>query len=51
MRRAPGGEFRGGRKKQIYADDTLLISVTSAHLSEYLNAVAAAGEKYGMELQ
>ena len=34
----------------VYADDTLLLGVSSAHMTEYLQAVASAGELYGMEL-
>ena len=34
----------------VYADDTLLLSVSQRHLQEYLSAVAVAGAKYGMEL-
>ena len=41
---------RGDLADDVYADDTLLISVSSQHLSEYLNAVAAAGAAYGMKL-
>ena len=41
---------RGDLSGVVYADDTLLISMSSIHLEEYLLAVAAAGERYGMEL-
>ena len=41
---------RGDLADVIYADDTLLIGVSSQHLGEYLHAVAAAGAQYGMEL-
>jgi len=41
---------RGDLSDVVYADDTLLISVSSIHLEEYLLAVAAAGARYGMEL-
>ena len=41
---------RGDLSDVIYADDTLLLSVSDAHLSEYLDAIAACGKKYGMEL-
>ena len=34
----------------VYADDTLLLGVSAAHMAEYLQAVASAGELYGMEL-
>ena len=34
----------------IYADDTLLIGVSAAHVNEYLRHVAAVGAQYGMEL-
>ena len=37
-------------KDLIYADDTLLIGVSDAHVNEYLHAVFKAGQKYGMEL-
>ena len=33
-----------------FADDTLLLGVSSTHLTEFLGAVAAAGSRYGMEL-
>jgi len=33
-----------------YADDTLLLGMSSAHLAEYLQAVATAGASFGMEL-
>ena len=36
---------RGDLSDVVYADDTLLISVSSSHLEEYLLAVAAAGER------
>jgi len=41
---------RGELSDVVFADDTLLMSVSSNHLEEYLLAVAAAGERYGMEL-
>jgi hypothetical protein len=41
---------RGDLSDVVYADDTLLISVSDAHLAEYLRVVASAGERYGMEL-
>ncbi len=41
---------RGDLADIAYADDTLLLGVSSQHLSEYLSAVAAAGNRYGMEL-
>ena len=41
---------RGDLSEVVYADDTLLISVSDAHLAEYLHVVACAGERYGMEL-
>ena len=34
----------------VYADDTLLLSVSAKHLQEYLTSIATAGERYGMEL-
>jgi len=33
-----------------YADDTLLLGVSSEHLAEYLKAVSTAGKRFGMEL-
>jgi len=33
-----------------YADDTLLIGASSAHVTEFLSAVAQAGSLYGLEL-
>ena len=33
-----------------FADDTLLMGVSADHLSEFLRAVAVAGQKYGLEL-
>ena len=33
-----------------FADDTLLIGISSAHVSEFLQAVRAAGERFGLEL-
>ena len=41
---------RGDLSDIVYADDTLLVAVSSDHLNEYLSAVAAAGERYGMTL-
>ena len=41
---------RGDLADVVYADDTLLLSASDAHLAEYLNAVALAGHRYGMEL-
>jgi len=34
----------------LYADDTLLLGVSEAHLEEFLQAVYQAGQRYGMEL-
>ena len=34
----------------VYADDTLLIGASSAHMTEYLNAICTAGRDLGMEL-
>ena len=34
----------------VYADDTLLLGVSREHLQEFLQAVASAGQSYGMEL-
>ena len=33
-----------------FADDTLLVGVSRDHLAEYLAAVAAAGQRYGLSL-
>ena len=33
-----------------YADDTMLLGVSPVHLAEFLQAVATAGERFGMEL-
>ena len=33
-----------------FADDTLLLGVSAAHLENFLQAVASAGERFGMEL-
>jgi len=33
-----------------YADDTLLLGVSPIHLTEFMQAVATAGERFGMEL-
>ena len=41
---------RGELADLAYADDTMLMGVSSAHLSEYLSAVACAGRRFGMEL-
>ena len=40
----------GDLAELVYADDTLLISVQTCHLDEYLRAVVAAGRDYGMDL-
>ena len=34
---------KGDLSDVVYADDTLLIAVSSTHLAEYLQAVASAG--------
>ena len=41
---------RGDLADIVCADDTLLMGVSTLHLTEYMQAVAAAGRKYGMEL-
>ena len=41
---------RGDLGDLTFAEDTLLMGVSSKHLSEYLNAVAMAGARFGMEL-
>ena len=41
---------RGDLADLAFADDTLLMGVSSTHLGEYLDAVAAAGRRFGMEL-
>ena len=41
---------RGHLADLAYADDTLLLGVSSDMVSEFLNAVAAAGARYGMSL-
>ena len=41
---------RGDLADLTFADDTLLLAVFCKHLSEYLNAVAMAGARFGMEL-
>jgi hypothetical protein len=47
---AKDAHMKGDLADMVYADDTLLLSVSDAHLNEYLHAVAAAGARYGMEL-
>jgi len=42
--------MRGDLADLAYADDTLLIGASSAHVTEFLSAVAQAGALYGMEL-
>jgi len=34
----------------VYADDTLLLGVSTVHIESYLQAVEAAGRRYGLEL-
>lgn len=41
---------RGDLADITFADDTLLIGVSPAFLNEFLAAVSAAGQRYGMEL-
>lgn len=38
------------RRSVFYADDTLLISMSGAHLDDYLHCVAQVGGAYGVEL-
>jgi len=47
---AKAAYLRGDLADMAYADDTLLLGVSSGHLTEFLAAVAAAGRRYGMEL-
>jgi len=47
---AKAAYLRGDLADMAYADDTLLIGVSSGHLTEFLAAVATAGRRYGMEL-
>jgi len=42
--------LRGELADLAFADDTMLMGVSSEHLSEYLDAVACAGKRFGMEL-
>jgi hypothetical protein len=41
---------RGDLADIAYADDTLLLGVSSDYLTEFLAAVAQAGKRYGMDL-
>eukprot|EP00930_Biecheleria_cincta_P025694 TRINITY_DN18244_c0_g2_i1.p1 TRINITY_DN18244_c0_g2~~TRINITY_DN18244_c0_g2_i1.p1 ORF type:complete len:330 (-),score=41.55 TRINITY_DN18244_c0_g2_i1:133-1122(-) len=41
---------KGDLSDLAYADDTLLLGVSSHYLSEFLSAVSAAGKNYGMSL-
>ena len=41
---------RGGLAALLYADDTLLISVSQQALQAFLDAVAAVGGRFGLEL-
>ena len=41
---------KGDLSDIAYADDTLLLAVSSAHLEQYLRAVEAAGKRFGLEL-
>jgi hypothetical protein len=41
---------RGELSDIVYADDTLLVGVSSRFVNEYLQAVYKAGQRYGMEL-
>ena len=42
--------WRGDLADLVYADDTLLMGVSSNHLGEFLESVALVGHRYGMEL-
>ena len=41
---------KGDLADLVFADDTLLLGVSPTHLSEYLQAVTTAGQRYGLEL-
>ena len=41
---------RGDLADLAYADDTLLLGVSSAHLTEFLDAVATSGRQFGLSL-
>ena len=41
---------RGDLADIVYADDTLLLGMTQAHLQHYLHAITLAGKAYGLEL-
>ena len=41
---------RGDLADLVYADDTLLMGVSDAHVQEYLAAISEAGKRYGLEL-
>ena len=41
---------KGDLADLVYADDTLLIGASSAHVTDFLAAVAQAGSRYGLEL-
>ena len=41
---------QGDLKDVLFADDTLLISTTGAHLEEYMSAVTACGAHYGLQV-
>ena len=47
---AKAAYLQGDLADIAYADDTLLLGVSSAHLTEFLSSVAAAGKRYGMDL-
>ena len=40
----------GSLDSLLYADDTLIVGMAEERVQELLNAVAATGKKYGMEL-
>ena len=41
---------QGDLEDVLFADDTLLISTTGAHLEEYMSAVTACGAHYGLQV-
>ena len=41
---------RGDLADLVYADDTLILGVCDAHVSEYLVAIEDAGKRFGLEL-
>jgi len=47
---AKAAYLRGDLADVAYADDTLLLGISSTHLTEFLAAVATSGRRYGMDL-